>query len=389
MAPFLRFLKRIVSSDFGIALVVTLVWKIVMLVIGHWLDVHYGGPIRLLDHTMHWDAGWYIEIINGHYTTKLATAAFYPLFPLLVYSLQAISFNVIDYALSGQIINTIAVWFALVAAIKLGRTLLGNSSRFWIGLLLLSAPAAFFMHVFYGEALFVALSFWAYYSALKRRWLVVGILLGILTATRLPSVLIIALCGLEFMRAYNWNLKKIFNKKLLYFLLAPVGFILFGLYLAIVQHDPLGMFHAYSATNDWSYQLFNLNIFATIWDALYQTARTVAGVRPMNAGIFVNIMLPVFSILALAASSIYLIVKHAKNLLPLGIVGLLSIIMFTLNSNLISVHRYILPCLALYVATALFFAKGKRYFFLFIICLAGLLIQGYLLSLFIKGVFAG
>ena len=37
-----------------------------------------------------------------------------------------------------------------------------------------SAPAAFFLHSFYSEAVFCALGFWAYLFALRRQWLWMG-----------------------------------------------------------------------------------------------------------------------------------------------------------------------------------------------------------------------
>jgi len=381
--------KRILSTDFGIALAITLAWKIVLLGIGYGIDRYFGGASTFLDHTIHWDAGWYMAIIHGHYTDIPASAAFYPLFPLLVYAVHFISFGVLDYPVSGQIANTVAIWFALSAALKLGRFLIAEKQRFWIIALLLTAPAAFFMHVFYGEAIFIALSFWAYYFALTRRWLGVGIVLGLLTATKLPSVLIIALCGLEFMRAYSWNIKKALNKNALYFLIAPAGFLLFSLHLSIVQHDPLGMFHAYSATTDWIYHVFNPNIVETVARSAYQIPRALVGLRPIDGLLIVNIVLPIFSLTILGLSSLYLALKHRAQLLPLAITGFLSIVMFTLNSNVISVHRYILPCLAIYVAMILFFSTPKKRIFLYGICASGFLIQLFLLGLFIQDKFAG
>src|SRR5690606_32700962 len=72
-------------------------------------------------------------------------------------------------------------------------------------------PSAFFLHTFYTEALFIALAFWAYLFALQRKWWAMGILLAVLTASRLPSVLFVALCGLEYLRSYSWNIRQAFN----------------------------------------------------------------------------------------------------------------------------------------------------------------------------------
>lgn len=92
----------------------------------------------------------------------------------------------------------------------------------------------------------------------------VGVILALLTAARLPSLLIIGLCALEYLRSYGWSIKKAFNKHLLWFLLAPLGFIAYALYLYILHGNALGMFSAYDATTDWAYQVFNPNIIETI-----------------------------------------------------------------------------------------------------------------------------
>jgi len=380
---------RLIKTDFGIALLITISWKIVLTTIGFILSVNSDSTVSLLDHTMYWDAGWYTTIITDHYATNLASAAFYPLFPFLVGLVNTLSFNTLGVPLAGQLVNTVAVWFAIVALIKLSREILGQENKYWLVAMVLAAPAAFFMHVFYSEAVFMAISLWAYYLALKRQWLGVGILLAVLSAARLPALLIIALCGLEFLRAYDWNLKKVFNKNLLYFLLAPIGFIAYMIYLSVVQHDPLGMFHAYAHTNDWAYQVFNPNILETIAKSGYQVVRTAIGVRPVDSELVINILLPLASIVLLALSSAYLFIKHRKKYLPLAIVGVLSLIMFTLNSNIVSVHRYILPSLGIYVAIALLAKHIKKPLLIYAWCVIGIAIQIVLFYLFAMHQFAG
>lgn len=385
----LKLIRHFLKTDFGTALIVTLVWKVVISVIGYIIDLQSGGATSFFDHTIRWDAGWYTSVITDHYAHNLASAAFYPLFPLVVGLVNLLSFNSLGIPLAGQLVNTIAVWFILVALIKLARNILGENKKYLFIALVLSAPAAFFMHVFYSEAVFMALSFWAYYYALKRNWLGVGILLALLTAARLPSILVIALCGLEFMRAYDWKWRQFFNKNVLYFLLAPIGFIAFAVYLSFIQHDPLGMFHAYQHTDDWAYQVFNPNIFETILSTCYQIPRVIMGQRLFNSDFIVNALLPVASLILLGMCSLYLLIKHRKSYLPLGVVGLLSIIMFTLNSNVVSVHRYVLPSLTIYVAVGLFVRRFKRPCVLYAICAIGVLIQVFLLYLFVNNRFAG
>lgn len=385
-----KILRRFIKSDFGLALMITLLWKVIMLTLGYILDLQINGTGQsMLHHTQMWDSNWYAIIINDHYATNPYSAAFYPMFPLLVGVLQFVSFHMIGMLVAGQIINTVAVWLLLVALIKLAREFLGSNKKLWLIGLVLAMPAAFFLHVFYSEAVFMALGTWAYLFAIKRRWLAMGIVLAVLTATRLPALLFIGLCGLEFMRAYDWNIRKIFNKKLLYFLLAPVGFIAYGLYLQIIRGDFLAMFHAYGKGSDWTYQIFNPNIFYTMAKSAYQIPRWLMGDRPYGVDIVVNVILPLTTIAILGICSIYLIVKHRKKALPLGIFGLVSIVMFTLNSNVISIHRYILPCLTIYIAIALFIRGKHQFAYLLGTISAGVIVQLMLFAFFIGDIFAG
>ncbi|MFZ1301799.1 MAG: hypothetical protein WAQ27_04485 [Candidatus Microsaccharimonas sp.] len=385
----LEIAKQFTKSDFGIALIITLIWKIILVTIGYSIDSTHGGAASILDHTIRWDAGWYQIVIADHYQTNLASAAFYPLFPILVSAIHVISLGLFDIPLSGQIINTAAVWFALAALLKLGHILLPTEKKYWLVILLLSAPAAFFLHVFYGEAIFIALSFWAYLFALKRQWLIMALLLGLLTASRLPALLIIGLCGLEYLRSYHWKIKDAFNKNVLYFLFVPLGFIAYALYLFLAHHNALAMFSAYKATSDWSYQIFNPNVIETIGKSAYQIVRLANSTRPFDNDLIVNNLFPLASILLLGLTSLYLTFKQKGKYLPLGVTGLISIIMFTLNSNVVSVHRYVLPCLAIYVALALLI-KGRFKILLLILCCGiGIAAQMYLYFLFINTIFAG
>lgn len=381
--------RNFLKTDLGIALIITVVWKIVMLLIGFSIDSSMHGATNIISHTAGWDSGWYMTVIKDHYLTNVASAAFYPLFPLLVSAVHFLSFNTIDILAAGQIVNTISVWFVIAALLTLGRNFFGDKNRFWLVALVLCAPAAFFMHVFYSEALFIALSFWAYIFALRRNWLYMGILLAVLTSVRLPSILIIGLCGLEFMRAYDWDINKIFNKKIFYFLLAPIGFIAYGLYLLKTQGDFWAMFHTYQASTDWTYQVFDINIVKTIFKVTYQIFRACLGLRPFNNDVLINHVLPIAGLLILGISSLYLIIKQKGKSIPLGIFGLASIIMFTLNSNVVSAHRYVLPCLTIYIAL-IYMTRGKyKQAILTCLCLAGAIIQFFLFYLFISNVFAG
>jgi len=389
MQKIITSVRNFFKTDFGIALIITAVWKVIMTLSGFLIESSIFAKVSLFSHTIRWDSGWYMTVIKDNYVTSAASAAFYPLFPLAVKLVRFISFNSIDITSAGQIVNTISMWFVIAALIVLGRKFLGDKKRFWLAALVLTAPAAFFLHVFYSEALFMALGFWAYVFALRRKWLYMGIALAFLTMARLPSVLIVGLCGLEFLRSYKWDIKRIFNTNLLYFLLASIGFMLFGLYLLVVRGDFFAMFHAYDVTSDWTYQIFDINFIKTIARSIYQILRVLIGQRAINLDFIIGILIPVVCLAILFSSSVYLLLKRKDIYKPLGIIGLLSIVMFTLNSNVVSIHRYILPSLTIYIALGLAIKGKNQYAILTFVCLAGLLVQFLLFSLFIGNVFAG
>ncbi len=315
------------------------------------------GDGQLLTHTMSWDAGWYEAILKGGYFDNPSAPVFYPLFPLIVWTLQQVTFHLFSFATLGVIINTFALWLALVALYRIAHKLVAG--REWLVVLLfLASPAAFFMHMFYTEALFCAIAFWAYWFALDRQWLRMALLLALLTATRLPALLFIGLCALEYLRAHQWYIgKALRDKNVLVFLIAPLGFIAYGLFLHIIHGDFLGMFHAYQAEQIWTYQSFNPNILSPVYEAAVSSMYIVLG----KGGQAVNTMVPLFSLAALGAASVYAVVVRRKNqaLLPLGLFGLAAIIMFTINDNLVSGHRYVLPCLVIYIAAAYVYLQNQ------------------------------
>lgn len=382
---------------------IAVAWQALFTIIGSMFDASLnnifqrggssGIETSLLSHTMSWDAGWYLNIIHGAYTDPTsAAAAFYPLFPLIITTLHTITFGLIGYATLGIIVNTIALAVALYALKKISEHFLPKKFVWWPVILFITSPAAIFMHFFYTEAIFCAVAFVAYMFALQRKWLYMGIALAVLTSTRLPSILFIGLCGLEFMRAYEWNIKKIFNRNLLYFLLAPLGFVLYGLYLLVVRDDFMGMFTAYTLTKDWVYQVFNPNIFKTYDFAVDRLAGVFTTSIPFDEGQSVNFLIPLIGLAILLATSIYILfAKLPKNIgTPIGVFGIVSMVFVSLNSNLVSVHRYLLPCLGIYIGITLLSVKTKYLHGLFYVCCyGGVLLQAYLLILFVNGYFAG
>lgn len=404
LAAYSHSLIALLKTDFGIALCITLTWQIILTLAGYIIDTKLHLPTSglfsdmpegILGHTLRWDSGWYMEIIRSdfyqHTTSQGAVFAFYPLYPLLVALVSGLSFGLISLQAASLIITTIATVAALTALIKISSHLLPDRrSAILVGLLFILSPAAMFLHVFYSEAVFIAIGSWAYLFALRRRWAYMAVSLAILSLARLPAILFVALCGLEFVRAHQWNIKKAaLSRSSLWFLIVPLGFVAYSAWCYAVNGDLLAMFHAYKASDGWPYQVFNPNIIHTVAQACWTLAADMHN-HVLNKGIIVNSILPLGSIFILFATAIYAIFIAKGPFIPLGIFNLLAIVFFTLNSNVTSVHRYSLACISIFIIAILFFGQHKKLSWMLYIGMVGcFVIQLGLLILFVTGHFAG
>ena len=339
------------------ALLLSGTFHIIILIIGIIISVIK--HTEILNYNFGWDSVWYQNIIENWYIgtseSVIHSPVFYPLFPLSIFILQKVTFNLVPLPILGTILNFLCTTAIVYYVIKICEALFPKSHKLpkTIIILFFTFHSAFFLQCFYSEALLIALGLASYYFAIQRKWGIMGVLLALTTAVRLPGLLFLGLCGLEFFRAYNYKIKKIFNKNLLWFFVAPLGILIYMLYLWIAVGDPLAMFHAYSGSDWESYQIFNPNIFLVYINYIQGFFTTLFAGNIKSA--FIDFALPLYSIFMILAASIYALVKKEKKFYPLAVFGFAAIVMFSLNSNLISVNRYALS------AISQFFIIGKFY----------------------------
>ena len=378
------------------ALIVALGWQLVMTVLGIVLEHKFTNldPVTLtpLSHMQHWDGGWFTSIIaNNAYHTNAAAPVFYPLFPLTVTIIQTLSFHMLSITAAALIVNTLALWLAVVALAYICNHFGIAKHRWLVVALFLTSPVAIFLHFVYAEAIFCALAFWAYLFALRRQWLAMAVALSLLMIVKIPAILVIALCGLEFMRAHQWSPRQIINKNALLFAIVPLGFIGYGWYLQKIGGEFWGMLNGYHHTTEWSYHVFNPNFMLPIIRAFKTSVLLLFDkVGGYYGAALIGSVLPLAGLVLLGLASLYAIIYLRGKALPLGIAGLLSIVFLSINSNLISVHRYVLPCLILYVVPVVIIKRYKQlswslYAALFVGCLLQLVLFGF----FVSGRFAG
>lgn len=351
----------------------------------------------LLQHMDRWDAGFFHWIPDGYYQLDPQSPAFYPLFPILARGVELAGFGLFGFLAAGLILNTIATWVVVVTLLRITqyfigeRGFVGERATSWLAVaIMLTAPTAFFLHEFYSEATFMALGFTAYLLALRRRWMLMGLCLVPLTATRITAVLFVGLCFLEFWRAGGWRWRALLSPAVLWFPVSVLGFGCYALYLHLANGDALAMFHAYEAGPFWSFHVFDPNISATLAEQAGVVGRAVFGDAAFSNYTLADQVLPLTGLVLLLAASGYLAVVLRGDGVPLAVFGLMSFVMFTLNSNLVSVHRYLLPCLVLYIASAVLVSRHPRVKpAVFAVMYAGVLLQGALMALFTSNAWAG
>lgn len=196
-----------------------------------------GSAMRpILDVFTSWDGLWYMDIVREGYPRSIppnvtyfvdeARAAFFPLFPLLGRSADAVipggdSFAVL---LMNTMLGFVAiVLFGLIAAHvydeRVARTTITLGAMF---------PGSFVLSFAYSEALMLVLAAACLLMLLQHEWTAAGVFAALATATRPNGLALIVACGVAALIAIrerrDWH-------SLIAVALAPVGFITFQIWL--------------------------------------------------------------------------------------------------------------------------------------------------------------
>jgi hypothetical protein len=184
-----------------------------------------------------WDGLWYFEVVRKGYPRHIppdvtffdleARAAFFPLYPRLVWALDKV-------LPGGDVVAGLALNFVLGAVFILlvglmTRQLFGTKVATRAMVLTALFPGSFVLSFAYSEALMLVLVAGCLLLLMQRRWLLAGILAGLATASRPNAIAIVAACiaaaAVAIVERREW-------KSLLAPLLAPIGWISFQLFLA-------------------------------------------------------------------------------------------------------------------------------------------------------------
>jgi len=198
-----------------------------------------GTPARLAFDTFTlWDARWYLEIVRGGYPRSIpagitfnqleARAAFFPLYPLLIRAMDRILPG--GDVLAAVAINVVLGLIATLLVGLLARQLFDDSVAERAMVLFAVFPGSYVLSFAYSEALLIVLAALCLWMLLEERWLLAGVTAALATATRPNGVALIAACAVAAFLAIrarrDW-------RSLIAPALAPVGFVVFHVWLAV------------------------------------------------------------------------------------------------------------------------------------------------------------
>lgn len=164
----------------------------------------------LIDASLRWDAGWYIDIARDGYQwtgTGEESVAFFPLFPMVLKAALVLIPDSLLYPFA--VLLNHAIFFAALIPVWLYAFQFGGRAVAQRTLLLLSLfPTAFFFNAVYTESLFLLVSASALLALYRSNYLVAGAVGFLASLTRPAGVLI----GLPFLiqlwRDYRGDLRQ-------------------------------------------------------------------------------------------------------------------------------------------------------------------------------------
>lgn len=195
-------------------------------------------PQNKLSFLANWDGPHYLYISQQGYS-DISLTNFFPLYPLAIHVVNQVIPSVL---ISALLISWICLFIASYFYLKVVKEVFKEKYTLnaYRGLLLfLLFPTAMFMLVPYTEALFAALALPSLYFALKRRFLLSGILLALATTTHVTGILMIPLIALVL-----YEQKERFINIAVTVVIGSLGLIAYMDYLELKFHQPLAFISA-------------------------------------------------------------------------------------------------------------------------------------------------
>ena len=162
---------------------------------------YFTPTVRPMSLLTHWDAAWYLDVINNGYhfdPGQMSNVNFLPLYPLLV---RVLNLAVPNVEIAAYIMSNAA---AFGAAVLIWHLTYGLNLRVAAAdgavLFFLFGPVSFFFATIYSESTFLFFVVSALIAARKRLWLLAGVCGAFASSARSIGILLVIPIAVEFLQ---------------------------------------------------------------------------------------------------------------------------------------------------------------------------------------------
>lgn len=333
-----------------------ILWLLVSLFIGYFgfYTVPHSATFKnnFFESLGNWDGGHYLGIAKGGYSEKFQYA-FFPLYPLLIKLLSLVTRN---FLLSAVFISLFSTYLGLNLLYRLVSKYFDKKIAEKTISSFIFFPTSFFLLTAYSEGLFFLLVILAFYLLRQKKLFWATIVASLSSATRLAGLavavgLLIEVITTEGINRKNW-----------FILFAPLGFIIYSIFLYQQTGDP---FYFIVAENHWQRTLAIPT--ASFWQAL---------INITDVNVLLDLIFAIFG-LGLAIRTFRFLPAS------LAIYSLISVLIPLFTPTLLSIPRYLLPVFPIFITLALL----KKPFLAFSLQIFSIMLLGIFTALFIAGYF--
>lgn len=328
-----------------------------------------------------WDTTWYVIIADSGYGYDKRSAAFFPLYPLMIRGFNHVLPG--DSFAAALIISVITCLVTLVLVHRLATEIMGQDIGKRTTFYLIAFPTGFYLAAAYNEGLFVALAAGAFYCMRRRRWWLAAVLMGFASATRMAGILLILAFLYEYARQAGFSPRRI-RPNVLWVALAPTGLLLYAWYCWRSFGDPLFF---QKMQSNW----FRSD-FMPPWTTIGQVVRLIGHTHPVLGPTSVrNIInlttaLAVLVLLVIALDKQWGLGKEAAYLVIFSAADILMPLSNPIQTDypLSSMWRFALECLPVWMVLA---KMGRSERFNRTYTMSALALQGVMILTFLQNQF--
>lgn len=321
-------------------ILIFLIWRIIIECIGRIVHVSPVISPWLVDPFpplwARWDSGWYSSILQYGYQLRqdtMSNVTFFPLYPMLW---KLVSLMGIPNFVSGILVSNILTFSGFILLYRWTLEAFDKNIARRVLIALCVYPASFFLIAAYSEATLFFLTSGLLFFTHRKNWLLASLCVGLASAARPVGILLWPTLLMIWLVSNNYRLAwKLRDFVALYFI-PPIGLIIFSLYLWHAVGDPFAWLHGQSQAGRefvgpikllYAYTK-NILSHGEYWDRhLVEMVALIFVIGSLRRLYRIN---PTFSLLAL-----------------------LNIIPSLLSNTLISIQRFVLMIVPIFLVVAL------------------------------------